>query len=311
MREYGASAGRVLVVAGTRVARAHVGGHLRPRGFTVVEAADAVGALRAATEAPLDAILLDADHSEEDGLALLDELQENHAFQHVPVVFVSHRTGSDEVADGLRRGAHDYLRKPVEPAELVARVMAAVRMKALQDRLRAINDELRLTALTDSLTGLPNRRMAAEHLDRLLARARRHDRPFALVLADIDHFKAVNDAHGHGVGDLTLVAVARRLGNVCRRGDLLARWGGEELIVLSEQESAHGAASLAARLCDCLAAEPVQAGDLFLPVTISVGWSAWRPGDEADALLGRADRALYAAKAAGRGQVCSDEAAAA
>ena len=308
MREYGASAGQVLVVAGTRVARALVGGQLRPRGFAVAEAADAAGALRAAAEALPDVILLDADHPDEDGLALLDRLKAEAPLSHVPVVFVSHRTGSEEVAEGLRRGAHDYLRKPVEPSELVARVMAAARTKALQDQMRAVNEELRHTAGTDSLTGLPNRRIAAEHLDRLVARARRHDRPFALVLADIDHFKSVNDEYGHGTGDEALVEVARRLSAVCRRGDMLARWGGEELLLLTEEETVGGAAALAERLCEVLASDPVRAGEHRLSLTISVGWSAWRPGDEGDALLARADRALYAAKAAGRGQACSDAA---
>jgi two-component system cell cycle response regulator len=186
--------------------------------------------------------------------------------------------------------------------------MAAVRLKALQDRLRAINDELRHTAGTDSLTGLPNRRVAAEHLDRLIARARRHDRPFALVLADVDHFKAVNDAYGHAVGDEALVGIARRLADVCRRGDMLARWGGEELILLSEEESRGGADALARRLVESLSAEPVEAGEHRLTLTVSVGWSAWRPGDEADELLARADRALYAAKATGRGRASSDAA---
>jgi diguanylate cyclase (GGDEF)-like protein len=309
MGQTGGSAGHVLVVAATRVARLLVGGQLAPHGFDVREAADGAAAISAAAVRTPDVFLVDAELPDDGGLDLLDRLKATPALAHVPVVLVSHRTGSDEVAEGLRRGAHDYLRKPLEPSELVARVMAAARLKALQDRLRSTNAELRHTAGTDPLTGLPNRRAGAEELDRLVSRARRHEVPFALVLADIDHFKAINDTYGHAAGDEALVGIAGRLRAVCRRGDLLARWGGEELIVLTEEDADGGAGALAGRLCSTVAAAPLPVQGVDVAVTLSVGWTDWRRGDDRETLLARADRALYAAKAAGRGRACSDTAA--
>jgi two-component system cell cycle response regulator len=292
-----AGSARVLVATAAGTSRSLLSG----RGFHVLEAGDSVAALRSAIELEPDVVLLD-------DLELLDRFKADPGLAHIPVVVMSGAGSSNDVADGLGRGAHDYLREPIDPAELVARVMGAVRMKSLQDSLRSINAELRLTAGTDSLTGLPNRRMAAEQLDRLISRACRHNLPFSLLLADVDHFKQVNDEHGHAVGDSALIAVAERLRAVCRGGDLLARWGGEEMVVLSSEERPGGAAALAGRMCDALAVAPVVASGHELALTLSVGWSAWRNGDDAAALLARADRALYAAKASGRGRACSGDA---
>ena len=295
MRTDGLSAGRVLVVAASRVARSVVVSQLGPHGFELAEAPDGRVALTLGRAHRPDAVLLDAELPGEDALSVLDHFKADPDLAHVPVVLISHRTSSADVAEGLGRGAHDYLRKPVEPSELVARVMAALRLKQLQDSLRRTNAELRHTAGTDSLTGLPNRRLAADQIDRLLARARRHEIPFALALADLDDFKSVNDQHGHAVGDAALVAVARRLSQACRSGDLLARWGGDELIVLTP-DSRDGAA-IAERLRLAVAAEPIEARGLRLPLTLTVGWSAWQREDAADTLLIRADRALYEQKA--------------
>jgi len=125
------------------------------------------------------------------------------------------------VVDGLRLGAHDYLRKPFEPSELLARVHAAVRNKALQDELRLRNAELELASRTDALTGLRNRRHLEEQLQRLAATGD----PLSVLLCDIDRFKQVNDTRGHAAGDQVLRVVATRLGEVARPGDVPGRWG--------------------------------------------------------------------------------------
>jgi two-component system cell cycle response regulator len=301
MSEVVGAPGRVLVVADSRVARARLVAQLAPHGFALTESNSGEEAIAAAAAEAPDVILLDVELPGEDAFELLDKLKAAGELSHIPVVFISQRTSTEDVADGLERGAHDYLRKPVEPSELIARVMGAVRLKELQDQLRQANDELRLTAGTDSLTGLPNRRMAGEHLERLLARARRHSIPFVVVLVDLDGFKAINDRHGHAIGDLALIAVAERMEAVCRSGDLLGRWGGDELIVLSTEAEEGDAGALAARLVASVGDEALDVEGVRLDLEISAGWTVWRDGDVADAILARADRSLYAAKAGGGG----------
>jgi two-component system cell cycle response regulator len=303
MGEAMGAGGRILVVADSRVARSRLVAQLAPHGFTLVETGNGDEAMARAAEDLPDVILLDVELPGEDGFAVLDRLKAEPAVAHVPVVFISQRTATAVVADGLERGAHDYLRKPVEPAELVARVMGAVRLKALQDQLRSANDALRHTAGTDPLTGLPNRRMAAEHLDRLISRARRHALPFVLVITDLDGFKGINDELGHAHGDRALIAAAERLESVCRSEDLLARWGGDEFLILSSD--ADEGAALSDRLRVAVGDGPLQVETYRLPMTVSVGWTRWLAGDDPDDVLSRADAALYRAKATGGAAVAS------
>lgn len=142
---------------------------------------------------------------------------------HIPVVFLTGRTGTADIVAGLRAGAHDYLKKPFAPEELLARVGSAILVKQRQDQLRDRNAALDRASRTDALTGLHNRR----HLDELLiirhAEARRHEEPICLLMLDIDHFKHVNDTLGHPAGDMVLREFARRLNNELRIGDIAGR----------------------------------------------------------------------------------------
>jgi diguanylate cyclase (GGDEF)-like protein len=161
-------------------------------------------------------------------------------------------------------------------------------------------------ALSDALTGLPNRRALEAALAREIARARREGAPLSVVALDVDHFKRVNDAHGHAAGDAVLAAVAARAAGALRAGDLLARVGGEEFLALLPGAALAAAAEAAERVRARLAEAPVVAGALSLAVTVSLGCAALEDGDAGGAaLVARADARLYAAKRGGRNRVCA------
>jgi two-component system, cell cycle response regulator len=211
----------VLVAEDSLVIRAVLVEQLQSRGYRVIEAGDGEQALAACRREQPDVVLLDVEMPHLDGHGVLAQIKADPRLADIPVVFVTSRVTTEDVVDGLRLGAHDYLRKPFEPSELLARVHAAVRNKALQDELRLRNAELELASRTDALTGLRNRRHLEEQLQRLAATGD----PLSVLLCDIDRFKQVNDTRGHAAGDQVLRVVATRLGEVARPGDVPGRWG--------------------------------------------------------------------------------------
>jgi len=216
-----------------------------------------------------------------------------------PVLVLADRAA---VPDALERGAADCVAVPFDAAELDARLRAALRVRALQDRLVSANERLATQALTDDLTGLANRRGGAQELERTVALATRHGHVLALARVDIDRFKDINDTLGHQAGDRVLAEVARRLTGAVRGGDKLARWGGDEFVAILPDTDRAGALRAAERLRAAVAATPVSVEGGEAEVTISVGWAHWS-GDTPDDLLARADRSLYQAKDTGRNAV--------
>jgi diguanylate cyclase (GGDEF)-like protein len=220
--------------------------------------------------------------------------------QEIPVIFLTGRTGREEMLAGLRMGAHDYLSKPFDPAELIARVSAALRVARLQQQLGRRNAELDQLSRTDMLTGLHNRRHGEECLRAEVVRAQRSNRPLSLFMIDIDFFKKINDRYGHARGDTVLQEMARRLLAVLRRGDVAARWGGEEFLVVLPDTDTGGASQLGTRVLEAMRSRPIALGEhLSCPITVSLG-IATAIVAEPEELLKRADDALYAAKEAGR-----------
>jgi two-component system cell cycle response regulator len=234
---------------------------------------------------------------------VLKQLQADALLAEIPVVFLTARTTTEDVVEGLRLGAHDYLCKPFEPAELLARVSAAIRVKTLQDELRQRNSELATMSNTDALTSLPNRRYLQNHLISACSTAARENSGVAVLMIDADHFKKVNDTLGHDVGDIVLRDIADRLVAACGASGIAGRWGGEEFIVIATSDLVAGVA-LAERIRVDIAREPVQVGDgRVIDVTVSIGVAAGELDPEE--LLRAADGALYRAKANGRDQVVS------
>jgi two-component system cell cycle response regulator len=298
--------GRILIADDSAVARMVLTNELAAQGLEIIAARDGAEALTLARANDPEVILLDVEMPVLDGFGVLARLRADPALAEIPVVFLTGIDDSATAARGLAAGAHDYLRKPFEPVELLARVGAAQRTRRLQDELRRRNDQLSVLVNTDVLTGLFNRRHATEELERLVSRARRHDAPMSVVILDVDHFKSINDRFGHDVGDATLRELARRLSQRLRMEDTIARWGGEEFLVLLPDTTDDRAGRVADLLCEAVGGSPMMLPEMTLDVTISVGWATWRDGDEnADALVRAADEALYAAKAAGRNQTRS------
>ena len=228
------------------------------------------------------------------------------ATPYVYIIFLTSRDRREDMFSALDAGADDFLTKPLDNAELRARLHSGERVIGLQERLLEIQDQLRHQASHDYLTGLWNRRAIREHLEHELQRAAREHRPLAVAIADIDHFKQVNDFHGHAAGDDVLRETVIRMRSVMRSYEALGRYGGEEFLMILPGCEGQAALDLAERTRKAVAASPMDAGGVRGPVTISLGvaWTGKGQAD-ADALIQAADAALYRAKAAGRNCVRS------
>jgi diguanylate cyclase (GGDEF)-like protein len=293
---------RILIADDSATVRALARWELEAVGFEVTDVRDGQQALDSAFANPPDVVLLDIEMPVLDGYQTIRALKADARTADVPVVFLTGRVGTEDVVRALKLGGHDYLRKPPEAAELLARVGSALRVKQLQDELRARADELDRVSRTDHLTGLHNRRHMEEHLQILKASARRHGYPHAVLVIDVDHFKAVNDQLGHTAGDRVLQEIARRLEASLRTEDVLGRWGGEEFLLLLPHTTAAAAQVLGNRLRGSTSETPIDSLVGKVTVTLSIGGAAAEePGDHD--LLQLADQQLYAAKDAGRDRV--------
>jgi two-component system cell cycle response regulator len=295
---------RVLIADDSLVIRAVVRSGLEDEGYDVVEAVDGLTALAECRKDPPDVVLLDVEMPGLDGYEVLSELKGDVELRDIPVVFLTSRSATTDIVAGLHGGAHDYLKKPFEPAELLARVGAAVHVKKLQDQLQQRNVELDRLTRTDGLTGLYNRWHLERELARLHSDAVRHQDPLCVLILDLDHFKQVNDTHGHAAGDQVLRAFADRMSRELRAGDIGGRWGGEEFLVVLPRTDVDGAVEIAGRIRSATAAEPVMLGTDHIVVTTS-GGCALGPGESPDALVQLADTALYQAKLEGRNRIAT------
>jgi diguanylate cyclase (GGDEF)-like protein len=269
----------------------------------VIEATNGLAGLKTLLSRPLDAVLCDIELPSLDGEKLLAAKQQRAETADIPILFVSANRNPDRKARLLERGASDIIEKPFHPAELLTRIGIHLRLRQLRNELREKNAQLEQLSTGDALTGLSNRRFADQFLEREIERARRHGHPFSILLADVDHFKQVNDVHGHGVGDAALRHVAGVLAQRTRTTDACARWGGEEFLMGLVHVPAEGALTLAERQRASVAAAPLPLPGGALELTISIGIATFVAGDTPESLVAAADRALYQAKRAGRNRV--------
>ena len=294
---------RVLVADDSTAVRRIMRRCLVAHGCEVVEAANGEEAVLQARGCPPDLVLLDVEMPVLDGFQVLSVLRADPAFRDVPVIFLTSRIDTAELVEGLDLGAFDYVKKPCDVGELVARVRAGLRWKARADELHRMARDLGALGSTDPLTGLPNRRALESRLSALVDEARDREESLVVAVVDVDHFKRVNDEEGHPAGDAVLQAVAERLSSAVRPGQVLGRWGGEEFLALSPALSDDAALRFGERLRTLVGWEPVALdGGRRRRVTVSVGLAAGVPAEGED-LVAQADAALYRAKRDGRDRV--------
>jgi two-component system, cell cycle response regulator len=259
-----------------------------------------IAGLEAAHREKPDLILLDLDMPDMSGFEVCRALKADVDLCMIPVLFLTGSTTAEDKVHGLDLGAVDYVAKPFDAFELCARVRAALRTKHLQDLLIE-------HASIDPLTGLPNRRALLERLQREWARIERHGGHLAFIMADVDHFKLVNDTYGHHIGDKLLQEVARAIARQCRETDLPARYGGEEFAVVVPCETAAGAAQLAERCRQEVAKVRVTVRNEKVGATASFGVAEATNLSSPEALVKQADEAMYRAKGTGRNcvQACN------
>jgi diguanylate cyclase (GGDEF)-like protein len=309
----------VLVVDDQDSVRVAIAAELDHAGHRVLEAHDAEWALELFERHRPDLVLLDVTMPHLDGYWLARQLRAREAGTWTPIIFLSARDQDLDLWRGIEAGGDDYLVKPVSPIVLAAKMRAMQRLQAMRSRLvglseelREANERLRLLSEVDELTGLANRRGFARVLHERIAEARENGSPLTLVVCDVDHFKAYNDALGHVEGDACLREVAGVLQRSCRRpGDFATRYGGEEFALILPDTPRSGAMTFAralARLMRNLGrAHP---GSAVAPhVTISGGITTCIPDatTTAEGMVLRADEALYAAKRQGRNRFFSFE----
>jgi two-component system cell cycle response regulator len=306
----GGQAGRVLVIEDRAESIAWFTSALTPA-HSVSSADTFEEALVRVKGGDFDLIVVSLGMRGFDGLRLCSQLRSLPEGRHVPILVVVSDGDRRKLTQALEMGVNDYLTRPVDKNELVARVRTQLRKKRYADRLRH-NVQLSLEmAITDQLTGLHNRRYMSRHLDTLLANAKKNGRPLAFVIMDIDFFKHVNDTHGHDIGDEVLKEFASRIAANTRGIDLACRYGGEEFVVVMPDTDTAFAYSIAERLRQSIETTPIKISRApgTLSITISIGITNLEsPTDSAEQLLHRADQALYRAKRSGRNRVVADAA---
>ena len=287
---------RVLVVDDTPLNVKLLTVKLEYEDYVVSTAADGFDALAKIEAEKPDIVLLDVLMPPGiDGFETCRRIRADPATAHIPVVMVTALQDVDELVRGFEAGADDFLTIPVNSVVLMARIRSQLRQKRYYESLLE-------QSMIDPLTGAFNCRYLEAHVPRLIARCRAANKPIAVMMIDIDHFKRINDEHGHAAGNHVLKEIANRITSALRPSDLVARVGGEEFAVVMPETDLDAGHRIAERLCSRIAGTLVE----DVAVTISIGAAVVHPEGELDSALRRADAALYEAKRAGRNRVMAD-----
>jgi two-component system cell cycle response regulator len=302
--------GRVLIVDDRPASYERIATMLAGEQQVEVET-DPSHALFHAADGNYDLVIVSLGLENFDGLRLCSQIRSLERTRNVPILAITEPDNNARMVRGLEIGVNDYLVRPIDKNELLARARSQVRKRRYTERLR---DNVQLSiemAITDALTGLFNRRYMESHLATLIEQAATRGKPLTVMVIDIDYFKSINDSHGHDAGDDVLRDFALRIKRSIRGIDLACRYGGEEFVLVMPETDMAVAAMVAERLRRRIAAEPfaIQDGAGSIAVTISIGLAALRSKEDgAASLLKRADQALYRAKRDGRNRVAPDAA---
>ena len=302
----GEDAARILIVDENEIAAARLRVILGEDYFVDV-ANDANDALIKAIENDYDSIVISADFTYYDPLRLCSQIRTIERTRLVPIILIVNEDEGSLVVRALELGVNDYVMRPLEKLELYARLRTQIKRKCYNDLLRQSLHRTITMAVTDSLTGLHNRRYLDTHLPVLLSRATGRERPLTVIMIDFDHFKRVNDQYGHDGGDDVLREFATRLRTKIRGMDVMCRYGGEEFAIVLPDTDLASAAAVAERIRDAVSEEPflLAGGKHQIAMTISIGIASLRlmGGDTVEALFARTDAALYEAKKKGRNRI--------
>jgi diguanylate cyclase (GGDEF)-like protein len=295
---------RILIADDSPVSRRMLEAFLVKRDYDVISVADGEEALRLLSreDAPRLAVL-DWMMPGLDGISVCRKLREQSEDKpYVYILLLTARTEKADVLRGLDSGADDYITKPFDPPELLARLSVGRRILDLQDKLIAARDELHFRASHDTLTGVSNRAVILETLRREQFRQEREGGSFGIIMVDLDHFKSVNDTYGHLCGDAVLQETAKIMQASLRPYDVVGRYGGEEFLIVVPRSDAPSAQRVAERIRKAIAAKPIitPAGEIRVTASFGVAASSDASGTESQHLLQRADDALYRAKQNGR-----------
>ncbi len=295
----------VLIVEDDREIRDMVTMMVKSMGYTVVTAVNGKDAFTRLRGQSVDIVLLDLMMPEMDGFEFCQKAREDPTLHDLHIIITSARDTLEDKVRGLELGAADYLTKPFSLTELQARIKVGERIVRYQKMLRAQQSLLEDLVRKDELTGLANRRSVEERLREELPRTERYKHALSVLLADIDHFKTVNDTYGHSYGDFVLKEVAQAFARQCRATDLCARYGGEEFVILLPETSLPEARLVAERLCVAVRDLSFTQAGKAVHVTASFGVTSVNTDhpESLDELLEQADQALYAAKRNGRDRV--------
>ena len=299
---------RIMVVDNCADLAERIGASL-PEEHVLVAADDPQHALFQVAEGNFELVVINLDLEGYDGLRICSQLRSLERTRQIPILIITDPDDNHRLLRALDMGVNDYLVKPMDRLELLARMKTQIRRWRYAQMLRnhvSLSMEL---ALTDSLTGFFNRRFLDQHVQPLAQRTIENGRPMSFLLLDVDHFKQVNDSFGHDVGDRVLKEVADRVRRCVRGADYPCRIGGEEFVVALPDSDLALAMKVGERIRRTVSAKPVVAGSHHVPVTISIGVASCENGEvEIAPALKRADKALYRAKHEGRNRVITDAA---
>jgi diguanylate cyclase (GGDEF)-like protein len=296
---------KILVADDSPIYRKLVEQSLSEEHYTVLLAKSGRQALDLFTEHQPALVITDWSMPDISGIELCQRIRRDYEQFYAYVILLTGNTDKEEVIEGLAAGADDYLTKPFHPGELQARVRVGRRIVDLHREIQDKNRQLEEMALTDSLTGLPNRRAIDFWASRQLRAAARHDFPIWVVMADLDHFKSINDTHGHDAGDIVLKSFAEILKSNTRSSNICGRLGGEEFLVVITHVEKENAAIAIERIRKQFAAQKFTVADSNFGATASFGIAGIRATACPDfsELVTRADAALYSAKRQGRNRI--------
>jgi two-component system cell cycle response regulator len=300
----------ILLVEDDSIQALETKNYLENSGYDVIVAENGKSALKAAKTQNIELILLDRNLPDMDGSEVCRWLRLNKDTKIIPIIMLTVKGSVMERVDGLEAGADDYLPKPYNEIELNARIYACLRTKYLRDELKEKNRQLEdvlskveLLAVTDPLTELYNRRHFGIIIRKEFAGTLRYNSPISCLMIDVDHFKSINDMHGHSAGDIVLKEIAQLIKKCLRKVDTLARWGGEEFALLLPRTKKEDAFIVASRILGTISEYRFPGVEKEITVSIGIASIPDLSFDTAEKLIDASDIALYEAKRKGRNRI--------